>query len=396
MAQECFSQGNEAFVDEDYNVAIARYSEAIKLSPQSAKYYLKRAAAYAKVDKHKDAVEDAEKSLKVDEKNDKAFFRKGTSLFALEEFAKALQVFKEASDIAPENEEYKTWIRKCEAEINLKLQCGKDSSNVNIALSNYQFSKTADKGESICPLKMNMQKQDPQQMGEHVIATAINIKSSEKDKQPQMAIVSKIKHDWYQTDTFVIITVLIKNIKKEDINVEYSTKSLSLTVKLGSGSNYCLELDLAHSIKPDDCVTKVLSTKLELKLKKEEGIRWSSLEIDNESHFVKTLPQNPLSTSEKEDAVHKYPSSSATYRDWDRLAKEVQEEEKKEEDSGDAALNKLFKQIYSDGSDEVKRAMNKSFQESGGTVLSTNWKDVRKEKVEVKPPDCMEYKKYEI
>ena len=39
--------------------------------------------------------------------------------------------------------------------------------------------------------------------------------------------------------------------------------------------------------------------------------------------------------------------------------------------------------------------MNKSFQESGGTVLSTNWKDVKKEKVEVKPPDCMEYKKYE-
>jgi len=39
--------------------------------------------------------------------------------------------------------------------------------------------------------------------------------------------------------------------------------------------------------------------------------------------------------------------------------------------------------------------MNKSFQESGGTVLSTNWKDVSKETVEVKPPDCMEYKQYE-
>lgn len=28
-------------------------------------------------------------------------------------------------------------------------------------------------------------------------------------------------------------------------------------------------------------------------------------------------------------------------------------------------------------------------------MLSTNWKEVSKEKVEVKPPDGMEYKKYE-
>lgn len=96
-----------------------------------------------------------------------------------------------------------------------------------------------------------------------------------------------------------------------------------------------------------------------------------------------------------EDAVHKYPTSRHLYTDWDQLAKEVQEEEKKENSEGDAALNALFKQIYADGSDEVKRAMNKSFQESGGTVLSTNWSEIKKETVEVKPPDCMEYKKYE-
>lgn len=32
--------------------------------------------------------------------------------------------------------------------------------------------------------------------------------------------------------------------------------------------------------------------------------------------------------------------------------------------------------------------------ESGGTVLSTNWKEVAGKKVEVKPPDGMEYKKW--
>ncbi len=35
--------------------------------------------------------------------------------------------------------------------------------------------------------------------------------------------------------------------------------------------------------------------------------------------------------------------------DWDKLAKEVEKEESEEKVEGDAALNKLFKQIYRDG-----------------------------------------------
>lgn len=59
--------------------------------------------------------------------------------------------------------------------------------------------------------------------------------------------------------------------------------------------------------------------------------------------------------------MHKYPTSSQHTKNWDQLVVEIKEEEKKENLEGDAALNQLFQQIYTDGSDEVKRAMNKSF-----------------------------------
>lgn len=44
-------------------------------------------------------------------------------------------------------------------------------------------------------------------------------------------------------------------------------------------------------------------------------------------------------------------------KNWDRIVQETGEE--KEE--GEAALNTLFQRIYADGTDEVRRAMNKSF-----------------------------------
>lgn len=64
-------------------------------------------------------------------------------------------------------------------------------------------------------------------------------------------------------------------------------------------------------------------------------------------------------------------------QEWAAMEKELEEAAKDEvQPEGDEALQALFRQIYSKGSPETRRAMNKSFSQSGGRTLSTNWSEV--------------------
>ncbi|XP_008213870.1 protein SGT1 homolog isoform X2 [Nasonia vitripennis] len=200
----------------------------------------------------------------------------------------------------------------------------------------------------------------------------------------------KIKHDWYQTETHVIVTVLAKNT--DNVKVVYGETTLSVSAKLPTASDYSLELDLAHHVVPDQCLYKVMPSKIEIKLKKRDGHRWTVLEGNPVSQDVQPIPQEILQAGTQPP---KYPSSSKKSKDWDKVEKEIEKQEAEEKPEGEAALNSLFQQIYGKGSDEVRRAMNKSFQESGGTVLSTNWNEVGQGTVERKPPDGMEWKNWD-
>jgi suppressor of G2 allele of SKP1 len=88
-------------------------------------------------------------------------------------------------------------------------------------------------------------------------------------------------------------------------------------------------------------------------------------------------------------------------KNWDSVTKTILDSEKPKSTaddpnvSGDSTLNEFFQNLFTNADEDTKRAMMKSFQESGGTALSTNWDDVKKGPVSIKPPAGSETRKWE-
>ncbi|CAF1223988.1 unnamed protein product [Rotaria magnacalcarata] len=217
--------------------------------------------------------------------------------------------------------------------------------------------------------------------------------SETSEVKPVVNPPKKINHTWYQSETCVYVVIPIRNVQRDQVHVESTENTLSVNIKLpSSNSEYNLELDLAYHVNSSRTDTKVNTANVEVRLYKVDAIQWASLDSQHKPNAPPVIMNRAPTV---QSVPPSYPSSSKKPKDWDKLEVEIKKEEKEEKLEGDAALNQLFQQIYRDGSDEQRRAMNKSFMESGGTVLSTNWDDIAKKKTECKPPDGMEWKPYD-
>ncbi|KAA1080811.1 hypothetical protein PGT21_022215 [Puccinia graminis f. sp. tritici] len=217
---------------------------------------------------------------------------------------------------------------------------------------------------------------------------------------------SRIRHEWYQTDTEVVLSVFIKNTRTEDVKCEFGERSVSLNHKKShdnqsssssSFSETCFDLDpLSYDIEPTLSSWKSLSSKIDIRLKKKvNGIKWQVLEGDGRDVPAPTVTQleDPSASVSRQSA---YPSSARRKTNWDQLANSVEKEEEEEVKNlkdpnagGDRAINEVFQKLYADATDEQKKAMMKSYVESNGTALSTDWADVSQKKIDTRPPDSM-------
>ncbi|KAK3140179.1 hypothetical protein QOZ80_5AG0397170 [Eleusine coracana subsp. coracana] len=105
-------QGNEQFKAGNYLKAAALYTQAIKLDPDNATLYSNRAAAFLQLVKLSKALADAETTVKLKPQWEKAYFRKGCVLEAMERYDEAVSSFQVALQLNPQNTEVSRKIKR--------------------------------------------------------------------------------------------------------------------------------------------------------------------------------------------------------------------------------------------------------------------------------------------
>ncbi|CAI4051379.1 hypothetical protein SKDZ_15G2070 [Saccharomyces kudriavzevii ZP591] len=209
----------------------------------------------------------------------------------------------------------------------------------------------------------------------------------------------EFRADWYQSSASVTISLFTANLpdSKDKVNIEISPKdrrTLSVSYKVPkTGSEFQYNAKLLHEINLQPASFNIFSKKLEITVSKVDNVQWKSLEGDTSTVTSKSpeLSHNAdpstcnLGAEPSSNEKLSYPSSSKKKIDWSNLNID---EDADEEDAGSA--DAFFQKIYAGADPDTKRAMMKSFIESNGTSLSTDWDDVSKKTVKTSPPEGME------
>ena len=440
------AQGATALASGDFAAAVSHYSDAISSNPQAVDYYIKRSTAYTRTSPpdHSSALKDAEIAVNLASKRGKreliaqSQLRRGIALFGLERWVDARACFDWVRKLNEKEKSLQIWGIKVEGKLK-GIEEGDERAQVkvkeipDVELPKEGPTKNVDKSVQLKEATSTSKPEVPK--------TPAAAPKSEGVQTP----ASKIRHEWYQTTDTVVVTLFAKGVPKDKATVDIHETSLSISFPLPSGSDFEFSLDpFCAPIDHSASSFKIMSTKVEFILKKSTpGQKWSALEgaepvsstgepISDNKDLADPIKRAVLTHNAPTATAPAYPTSSRTGpKDWDKLADSLTKKPKSKpkskatpapktrapktsssdtssesepmpededdgyisDDAGDP-VNGFFQKLYKDADPDTKRAMMKSYSESNGTALSTNWEEVGKGKVETQPPEGMEAKKW--
>ncbi|GJQ13335.1 hypothetical protein GpartN1_g5126.t1 [Galdieria partita] len=181
------------------------------------------------------------------------------------------------------------------------------------------------------------------------------------------------REDWFQNSGFVSLSLYIRDVDPDKSNVTFNQQTVTVTLFcVGYKSCYERTWELSHPIVTEQSVVTYLPQKVELKMKKkEEGLFWKQL--TKVAAFNSSDNTQSVCTSREKASLGSFPNKGSV---------EEEEEEEKEEGQGENKdLLAFFREIYEKSDEDTRRAMVKSFVESQGKVLSTDWKKVSSQNI---------------
>lgn len=402
-------RGADALSAGNFAQAIKEYTAALNVSPTSPDYLIKRSIAYQRSSPpdYTKALSDSESAVIFAQKRAKrelilqAQLRRAIALFGLERYADAKFVLDVVKRMDPKEKTLAIWEQKIATKLG---GLSADDPKQQVTVTETPEARRQSKAET------------------ETITTAAGTSSSTANTstvaQPVQTPADKIRHDWYQNSEAVTFTLLAKGVPKDKATIDIQPRSLTISFPTATQSTYSFSLDpLYAAIDVAASTSNIMSTKIEVVLKKvQPGQKWHGLEssepMTGEQQGVEAAPTastgnlaNPASAAPAPAPV--YPTSSRHGpKNWDKVVSDMTSKKKKdgngadeEEDDDDDAegdqVNAFFKKLYSGADPDTRRAMMKSFTESNGTALSTNWNEVGRAKVETSPPDGMEVRKWQ-
>jgi suppressor of G2 allele of SKP1 len=408
-------KGAAALATSDFPAAVAHYTEAISSNSQAVDYYIKRSTAYTRLSPpdHVAAFKDAEIALVLATKRAKREFitqaqlRRGIALFGLQRWADAKQCFAWVKKRDEKEKTVNIWEMKVDGKLKALPEADPAREPAIKEIPDVEIPKEgAKKPESTAA------------SAENGSQTGASSGAPEAAAEPKTEGVqtpaSKIRHEWYQTHDTVVVTLFAKGVPKDKATIDVQKRSLTISFPLPTGSDFEFTLDpLFAEIDESASTAKIMSTKVEFSLKKvTPGQKWSSIEgtetVANGSRESKGDPEIKRAVLDNPSSGPSYPTSSKSGpKNWDKVASDLTKKPKKDQADGEGEgddglgddfegdpVNGFFQQLFKGADPDTRRAMMKSYQESNGTALSTNWAEVSKGKVETSPPDGMEAKKW--
>lgn len=225
-------QGFKALTSQNYSQAIELYTQALQQTPESPDYYLKRSTAYQRSSNHRLALRDAELAVVLAHKRGKreligiAQLRRGISLLMEGKLGDAGFCFSEAEQKAG-NEKDRNLIGVWRSKLGIQLaKVDEDDASREVTVREIPDVEVPKAVVSAVEGKKGNDKVP--EVGKKFITTTVPQTPEGVTTPP-----SKIRHEWYQTATHVVLTIYVKGVPKDKASIEIKEKSVFVPLLKG-------------------------------------------------------------------------------------------------------------------------------------------------------------------